>query len=82
MPSPPPYADAMAKRSWSELGTPARAAIVIGAAIEAVLTTTALRDLHSRDSSQLNGPRWLWRLAMVVQPVGPIGYLILGRKRS
>ena len=55
---------------------------MIGAAIEAVLTTTALRDLHSRDNAQLNGPRWLWRLAMVVQPVGPIGYLILGRKRG
>ena len=72
----------MAKRSWSELGPRGRAVIVAAAAIEAVLTTTALRDLHSRKGSELNGPKWVWRLAMLIQPVGPIGYLILGRKRS
>ena len=71
----------MAKRSWSDLSPQARTGIVIVAAVEAVLTTTALRDLHSRNSSEVKGPKFLWRLALLVQPVGPIGYLLLGRKR-
>jgi hypothetical protein len=29
----------------------------------------------------VNGPRWLWKIAFFVQPFGPVGYLILGRKR-
>jgi hypothetical protein len=72
----------MAKRSWSELSTPDRAGIVLVAAVEAVLTTTALRDLHSRNGSDVNGPKWVWRLALLVQPVGPAAYLLLGRKRG
>lgn len=72
----------MAKLSWSELSPRARAGVVAIAAMEAALTTAALRDLHSRNRSELKGPKWVWRLAMLVQPVGPIVYLIVGRKRS
>ena len=70
----------MAKRSWSELSPQARAGIVALAAVEAVLTTTALRDLHSRNNSEVNGPKWLWRLALLVQPVGPAADLVRGRR--
>ena len=52
------------------------------AAVEAVLTTTALRDIHSRNTSDINGPKWVWRLALLIQPVGPAAYLLLGRKRG
>ncbi len=71
----------MAKRKWSELSTPAKAGIIGLAAVEAVCTTIALRDLHSRSKAQVVGPKWLWRLAMIVQPFGPIGYLLVGRRR-
>jgi hypothetical protein len=71
----------MAKRKWSELSTPAKVAVVALAAVEAVLTTIAARDLHSRTQAQVKGPRWLWRLALFVQPFGPVGYLLVGRRR-
>ena len=31
---------------------------------------------------QVRGPKWLWRLLSIVQPVGPIAYLALGRKKG
>lgn len=71
----------MAKRKWSELSTPAKAGVVTLAAVEAVVTTIAARDLSGRTDDQVNGPRWLWKIAFFVQPFGPIGYLVLGRKR-
>lgn len=71
----------MAKRTWSELSTPAKAGVVTLAAVEAVVTTIAARDLSGRTDEQVNGPRWLWKIAFFVQPFGPLGYLILGRKR-
>ena len=71
----------MAKRTWSELSTQAKVGVVTLAAVEAVITTIAARDLRERTDAQVNGPRWLWKIAFFVQPCGPVGYLILGRKR-
>jgi hypothetical protein len=71
----------MAKRTWSELSTQAKVGVVTLAAVEAVVTTIAARDLSGRTDGQINGPRWLWKIAFFVQPFGPLGYLILGRKR-
>jgi len=71
----------MAKRKWSELSTQAKVAVVSLAAVEVVVTTIAFRDLHGRTAEQVNGPRWLWRISFLVQPFGPAGYLLLGRKR-
>ena len=58
-----------------------RAAIVAGAAVELALTTTALVDLARRPASQVRGSKALWALGCFVQPVGPVAYLALGRKR-
>ncbi len=54
-------------------------AIVAGAAIEVALTTAALVDLARRPAEQVRGPKALWALGCVVQPVGPIAYLTVGR---
>ncbi len=71
----------MAKRKWSDFTTPQKVGIIALAAIEAVVTTIAARDLHGRTKDEVNGPRWLWRLLFFVQPVGPIAYLTVGRRR-
>jgi hypothetical protein len=51
---------------------------VVAGAVEVVLTTVALRDLARRPAAQVRGPKPLWLLACVVQPVGPIAYLTVG----
>lgn len=67
-------------KNWSELSPTQRKLVVVTGAAEAALTTYALRDLGSRGQAQLRGPKWAWRLACLVQPVGPIAYLVAGRR--
>lgn len=62
----------MAKKRWSDLSDRQRAVLVIGSAVEVVLTTAALVDLARRSSEE--GSKALWALACFVQPVGPIAY--------
>jgi hypothetical protein len=69
------------KRKWSEMSPRAKAGIVAGAAVEIVLTTIALRDLAKRPAALVRGPKALWALGCVVQPVGPVLYLTAGRRR-
>lgn len=68
------------KKTWSDLTPTQRTLAVVAGAAEAALTTYALRDLGSRTDAQVRGPRMAWRAGMLVQPFGPIGYLLLGRR--
>ena len=70
------------KKRWSDFSEGQQAAILIGTAIEMVLTTVALADLARRPRAQVRGPKPLWVLSCVVQPVGPIAYLVGGRRSS
>jgi hypothetical protein len=67
-------------KKWSELTPAGKAAVLALAAIEAVLTTLALRDLAARPADEVLGPKWLWRIACLVQPFGPVAYLLVGRR--
>lgn len=68
------------KKKWADLPAGAKALVVVGSIIELVLTTVALRDLHGRGKDAVRGPKWLWRVVAFVQPVGPILYLLFGRR--
>lgn len=70
------------KQQWSDFSAGQRAAILLGSAIEVVLTTVALADLARRPRAQVRGPKPLWVLGSIVQPVGPIAYLAFGRRSS
>jgi len=70
------------KKQWSDFSGVQRAAIIVAAAIEVVLTGVALSDLARRPRVQVRGPKTLWVLGCVVQPLGPIAYLALGRRSS
>jgi hypothetical protein len=69
-------------RKWSDLTPRQRGAVVVLGAVEVVLTTIALRDLARRDAAEVRGPKLLWRAACLVQPFGPVSYLVLGRRRA
>jgi len=69
------------RKRWSELGRSQRRAIVAAAAVELTLTAVALADLARRPREQVRGPKPLWALACFVQPLGPIAYLVRGRRR-
>ncbi len=69
------------KKTWNDLSEGQRRAIVAGGAAEAVMTSYALVDLARRRRSRVRGPKLLWVLACVVQPIGPLAYLRWGRRR-
>ena len=71
-----------AKKQWSDFSKGQRGATLIGSALEVVLTTVALADLARRPRAQVRGPKPLWVLGCVVQPFGPIAYLVFGRRSS
>lgn len=72
----------MAKRKqWSELSGAQRATIVVGGALEVVVTAYCLRDLARRPASEVNGSKAAWYPVLALQPVGPLAYLRWGRKR-
>ena len=70
----------MAKRRWSDLSTAQQRGVIVGAAIEVVVTAVAVSDLYRRPSQLVRGSRAMWLLSFVVQPFGPLAYFILGRR--
>lgn len=73
----------MARKSWKDLHPAVKAAIVVLTAVDAGLRAWALRDLAHRSAAQVNGPRWLWRIALgavTSSGVLPAAYLLRGRK--
>ncbi|HXV94099.1 MAG TPA: PLD nuclease N-terminal domain-containing protein [Pseudonocardia sp.] len=51
-------------------------------AVQLGLLAAALTDLRRRDPAGVRGPRWAWALACGVNVVGPLAYLLLGRRRT
>jgi hypothetical protein len=68
------------KKRWSDLTSTQQGLIIASAVVELALTATALVDLARRPADQVRGPKPLWVLGCLVQPVGPLGYLALGRR--
>ncbi len=70
----------MAKKKWSELSQTQQRLIVVTGLVELAVTTVAARDLAQRPAESVRGPKWVWRVGFLVQPFGPIAYLVLGRR--
>lgn len=69
-----------AGKKWSDLSRTQQRVVLVAGAVELVLSTVAARDLARRPADQVRGPKLLWSLALGVQPVGPVAYLVLGRR--
>jgi hypothetical protein len=67
------------RKKWSDLSPTQQKALVAGGVVEVVLTAVALRDLARRPAGGVRGRKGLWALSFVVQPFGPIVYLLRGR---
>lgn len=69
-------------KKWSDLTPLQRKVVVVGGAVELVLTTYAGRDLARRPAELVRGPKALWFLVFGVQPFGPLAYLAVGRRSA
>lgn len=72
----------MRQRKWSELSTPQRVGVVVGGTVQLALQAWVARDLRHRSADEVRGPRWAWALAALVNPVGPLAYLAVGRRNA
>ena len=68
------------KKRWSDLTSTQQRLIIASAAVELAITATALVDLARRPADQVRGPKLLWVLGCLIQPIGPLTYLVLGRR--
>lgn len=71
----------MQRQQWKDIPRRQRRRIGIMSLVEMVLTGIALWDLAHRPETEINGKKKVWALVSFVQPVGPISYLLFGRKR-
>jgi hypothetical protein len=46
------------------------------------LTIWTVRDIRRRGDDEIKGNRKFWLLAAFAPPIGPLAYLIFGRRRS
>jgi Phospholipase_D-nuclease N-terminal len=67
---------------WSELSQRQRAIIGAAAAAELSLKVAALIDIKRRPADRIRGPKRVWRMAMVVNLLGPLSYFVFGRRRG
>jgi len=65
---------------WSDLSQGQQAAVLALGSIEVALPATAAADLYRRPREAVHGPKALWWPALLVQPFGPIAYLLFGRR--
>lgn len=68
-------------KQWSDLTRTQQRAIVVLGALEVVVTARALVDLRRQPAARVRGPKALWAVGCFVQPLGPVAYLTLGRRR-
>jgi hypothetical protein len=66
------------KRRWAELSSKQKATILGLVAVQAALAAAAQRDLSSRGSEQVRGPKILWRI-LTMNTAGSLAYFAAGR---
>ncbi|MER7132693.1 hypothetical protein [Streptosporangium saharense] len=70
------------QKRWRDLTERQRTAILVLASVELSLTATAAVDLWRAPAELVRGDRRLWWPVLLVQPFGPLLYLLLGRRRT
>lgn len=70
------------KKTWKELSPMAKFGTITAAVVQLSLLIAAQRDISHRPAEQIRGSKTLWRLATLVNFVGPGSYFTFGVKRG
>ena len=71
----------MSKKRWEELSGAQKGAIMLSGVVQLGLLAAALVNIYRRPEGEIRGPKRLWAVAAFINYVGPISYLLVGRKR-
>ena len=69
------------KKSWKELSPMARVGTITAGTVQLALVTAAQLDISRRPAQEIRGSKGLWRLATLVNFIGPASYFTFGVKR-
>jgi hypothetical protein len=67
--------------NWQSMSGKQRGRIIAQGVIQFALLIWTLWDLRHRSADKIKGSKRFWTLFAFVQPIGPISYLLFGRKR-
>lgn len=70
------------KKTWKELSPMAKFGTVTAALVQLSLLVAAQRDISRRPAEEIRGSKALWRVATLVNFVGPGSYFTFGVKRK
>ncbi|WP_156642210.1 PLDc N-terminal domain-containing protein [Arthrobacter sp. B6] len=69
------------KKTWKEMSPAARTGTVLVGLVQVTMMLAAQRDISKRPAELINGPKAAWRMAALINFIGPMGYFVFGRKR-
>jgi hypothetical protein len=70
------------KKRWSDFSPQQRAGGIVSAVIQLVLASMAWADLAKRPAEDVNGPKPMWAVIILVNFIGPLSYFFFGRRRD
>ncbi|SJM59613.1 hypothetical protein [Gulosibacter sp. 10] len=71
-----------ALEEWQKLGDGTQATVAVLAGVQVTLFAIAQLELVSRARERVRGRKWTWFLGNFVNFLGPISFLLFGRRRS
>jgi len=70
----------MKPKNWNELSGKQKGTLIALALAQFALLIAALRDIKSRDASEIKGSKRLWTAVSFIDFIGPLAYFRFGRK--
>lgn len=70
-----------ARKTWKELSPTAKFGTITVAIVQLSLLVAAQRDITRRPAEQIRGSKAMWRVATLVNFVGPGSYFTFGVRR-
>lgn len=70
----------MTRKSWADLSTGQRIAVIILGTIQFGLLVAALWDLVHREAEEIRGDRRMWAGIVFINWFGPLAYFTIGRR--
>jgi Phospholipase_D-nuclease N-terminal len=68
-------------KRWGDLSSTQRKAVVLSGVVQLGLLAAALADIYRRPAEEIRGDKRLWAVVAFVNYVGPVSYLLFGRRR-
>lgn len=70
----------MSQASWRDLSPAYRRTIIVAGTVQISLAAAAWTDLVRRRRELVRGPKPLWAAVIAINFVGPVAYLVFGRR--